>query len=126
MNNRKWFVAFLVVVLTLSSLTSISAQDWPQWRGENRDGIVKGFIAPENWPPEITLQWTESVGTGDATPVLVGDKLYVFTRQGDQEVILCLKAGDGEEQWRNEYAAPAVPFLDFSQFTPPFSIKLSP
>ena len=108
MKNRKWFTLIIVIVLALSGIVSISAQDWPQWRGANRDGKVNDFIAPESWPPELSLQWRDSVGTGDATPVLVGDRLYVFTRQGDQEVILCLDADRGEEQWRIEYAAPAV------------------
>jgi outer membrane protein assembly factor BamB len=48
------------------------------------------------------------VGTGDATPALVGDKLYVFTRQGDDEVTTCLEAASGEELWTNKYAAQAV------------------
>ncbi len=108
MKNRKWFTVIIVIVLTLPGIVSISAQDWPQWRGANRDGKVNDFTAPESWPPELSLQWRDSVGTGDATPVLVSDRLYVFTRQGDQEVLLCLDAARGEEQWRIEYAAPAV------------------
>ena len=82
MKNRKWFIAFIVATLTLSGIISISAQDWPQWRGANRDGKVNGFTAPESWPPELSMQWRDSVGTGDATPVLVSDRLYIFTRQG--------------------------------------------
>ncbi len=108
MKNRKCFIIFCAGLLALSSITSISAQDWPQWRGADRDGKVTGFTVPENWPPELSMQWQESVGAGDATPVLVEDRLYLFTRQGDQEVILCLNAESGAEQWRNEYTAPAV------------------
>ena len=48
------------------------------------------------------------MGSGDATPALVGDKLYVFARPGDDEVTLCLNAGDGKELWRDKYAAQAV------------------
>jgi outer membrane protein assembly factor BamB len=48
------------------------------------------------------------VGFGDATPALVGDKLYVHTRQGDEEVISCLSAADGSKVWENRYAAAAV------------------
>lgn len=108
MKNRKWFTVIIVIALALPGIVSISAQDWPQWRGANRDGKVDNFTAPESWPPELSLQWRDSIGTGDATPVLMGDKLYVFTRQGDQEILLCLEADRGEEQWRMEYAAPAV------------------
>lgn len=41
-------------------------------------------------------------------PPHVGDMLYVFASQGDDEVTLCLEAGDGKELWRNKYAAQAV------------------
>ena len=86
----------------------VFAQDWPQWRGANRDGKVTGFKAPQEWPKELKLRWKTPVGTGDATPALVGDKLYVFTRQGESEVTTCLEVDRGEEQWTNRYAAQAV------------------
>jgi outer membrane protein assembly factor BamB len=69
---------------------------------------VTGFAAPATWPAALTQQWKTAVGSGDATPALVGDKLYVFTRQGGDEVALCLNASDGEEVWRDAYAAQAV------------------
>ena len=86
----------------------VLAQDWPQWRGSSRDGKAGGFTAPAKWPKELTQKWKETVGSGDATPALVGDKLYVFTRQGAEEVILCLNAGSGKELWRDKYEAQAV------------------
>jgi outer membrane protein assembly factor BamB len=50
----------------------------------------------------------KTVGAGIATPALVGSKLYVFTRQGDEEVTLCLNAGNGNEIWMDKYRAQAV------------------
>ncbi len=87
---------------------SVLGQDWPQWRGVHRDGVANGFIAPQQWPQELKQRWKTTVGTGDATPALVGDKLYVFTRQGEEETLLCLNAADGKELWRDKYAAQAV------------------
>ena len=86
----------------------VCSQDWPQWRGPGRDGKVAGFTAPKTWPKTLVLKWRVTVGAGDATPALVGDKLYVFTRQGDQETILCLNAADGKEIWKSQYAAQTV------------------
>lgn len=86
----------------------VFAQDWPQWRGSNRDGKASGFMAPQTWPKELVQKWKTTVGSGDATPALVGDKLYVFTRQGENEVILCLNATDGKELWQDKYAAKPV------------------
>jgi outer membrane protein assembly factor BamB len=92
----------------LIAANCVLAQDWPQWRGLNRDGKVSGFKAPQEWPKELKLKWKTTVGTGDATPALVGDKLYVFTRQGDDEVTTCLETASGEELWMDKYAAQAV------------------
>jgi outer membrane protein assembly factor BamB len=88
--------------------TCALAQDWPQWRGANRDGKASGFSAPTTWPKELTQKWKVPVGLGDATPALVGDKLYVFARDGGDEVIRCLDAANGKQLWEEKYAAPAV------------------
>ncbi len=98
----------LVGCVVLVCAGSVLAQDWPQWRGANRDGMVSGFAAPQEWPKELTQKWKTTVGTGCATPALVGDRLYVFARQGDDEVVLCLNAADGTEIWKDKYAAQAV------------------
>ncbi|MBN1505450.1 MAG: PQQ-like beta-propeller repeat protein [Sedimentisphaerales bacterium] len=86
----------------------VLGQDWPQWRGPNRDGKVTGFAVPQTWPTELKPKWRTTVGAGCATPALVGDKLYVFVRQGDEEVTLCLDAANGLEIWRDKYVAQAV------------------
>jgi len=98
----------MLCCVILIGASCVFAQDWPQWRGANRDGKVTGFKAPQQWPKELKLRWKTPVGSGDATPALVGDKLYVFTRQGDSEVTTCLEVERGEEQWMNKYAAQAV------------------
>lgn len=98
----------IVGCVILISASCIFAQDWPQWRGPNRDGKVSGFTSPQNWPKELKQKWNTTVGSGDATPALVGNKLYVFARQGEDEVTLCLDAANGKELWKDKYAAQAV------------------
>ncbi|MGQ9574788.1 MAG: outer membrane protein assembly factor BamB family protein [Thermoguttaceae bacterium] len=84
------------------------ALDWPQWRGPERAGRVSGFVAPQTWPKQLAQKWRTTVGAGDSTPALVDDRLYVFSRLGDQEVLLCLSAADGKELWRNAYPVEAI------------------
>jgi outer membrane protein assembly factor BamB len=105
--NRLVWVA-VIGALILSTVTTAFAQDWPQWRGINRDGKLTGFKAPETWPAELTKKWTVKVGLGDSTPALKDNKLFVFTRQEADEVIQCLDAKNGKELWRNKYAAQTV------------------
>ncbi|MDB6031080.1 MAG: qgdA [Verrucomicrobiales bacterium] len=91
--------AFLLVSLS----TSLHAQDWPQWRGQNRDGKAVEFKAPQTWPKELTQKWKVTVGEGVATPALVGDKLYVFSREDGNEVLRCMEAATGKEVWQEKY-----------------------
>ncbi len=75
-------VGFLVGCLALLEASGVFGQDWPQWRGPNRDAIATGFKAPQTWPKALTKKWKVTVGDGVATPALVGDKLYVFAPGG--------------------------------------------
>jgi outer membrane protein assembly factor BamB len=98
----------LGVCVLLYGVTCVSADDWPQWRGPNRDNKVTGFDAPAEWPKKLTQQWKIKVGEGLGSPALVGDKLFVFTGQGDNEVIRCLDAETGKEAWKETYATRGV------------------
>jgi outer membrane protein assembly factor BamB len=103
--TARWL--FLGLAFGLGCLTA-GADDWPQWRGPGRDNRVTGFTPPQAWPKELKQKWRVPVGQGVASPALVGNKVYTFTRQGNEEVIACLEAGTGKEVWTDKYAAKAV------------------
>ncbi len=107
MKNAKRMTSLMVGCVVLLGAPLLRAQDWPQWRGPNRDAKATGFKAPKSWPKELTRKWKITVGTGVATPALVGDKLYVFTREDDNEVVRCMEAASGKEVWKEKYAATA-------------------
>lgn len=104
--NRSLALAFAFTISL--AVVGAQAQDWPQWRGPNRDGKATGFKAPATWPKELTQKWKVTVGRGDASPALVGDKLYVFARQEGDEVTLCLDAATGKELWIDKCAVQAA------------------
>jgi outer membrane protein assembly factor BamB len=87
--------------VVLAAVASASAQDWPQYLGENR-AAKASFTAPKTWPKELTQKWKANVGDGVATPALVGDRLYVFSRQDGGEILRCLDAASGQEIWKSE------------------------
>ena len=105
MKHSNRTMALVLGWVAVATASGAWAQDWPQWRGPNRDAKVTGFTAPKTWPKELTQKWNVTVGQGDATPALVGDKLYVFARQDTDEVTLCLDAATGKELWQEKYAA---------------------
>jgi outer membrane protein assembly factor BamB len=96
-------IQLLAAAVTAFGFTLVQAQDWPQWRGLGRDAKVEGFKAPSTWPKELTKKWSVKVGDGVATPSLVGDKLFVYSREGGNEILRCLNAADGKEIWQSKY-----------------------
>ena len=82
----------------------VKAGDWSQWRGSGRDAKVAGFLAPKTWPTELIQKWKITVGKGDATPALVGDRIYAYVNDASNDITLCCDAHTGKELWRDTYA----------------------
>jgi outer membrane protein assembly factor BamB len=102
-------LAFLIVALVMVSTVSMAQRpsaDWPQWRGPNRDGSAPSFVTPKTWPEALTQKWKVEVGLGYASPVVVGDRVFAFTRQGEDEVVTAMEAATGKIIWSTKYAAP--------------------
>jgi outer membrane protein assembly factor BamB len=96
MNKFRWWFTTCAMVLFA---TPLYAQDWPQWRGPSRDGAVTGRFS--EWPKALKEQWKVTVGVGHASPVVVGNKIYIFARQGEEETLLSLDAATGKEIWKS-------------------------
>ncbi len=100
MNAR---LVLLASIVGLAGNVTVCGQDWPQWRGPNRDASTGNFTVPATWPKALARKWDTAVGEGVSTPALVGDRLYVFSRQEGAEVLRCLSAADGHEIWQEKY-----------------------
>lgn len=99
MSSYRFLSGFPITCAVLLVATTTQAQDWPQWRGPNRDGSAPAIAAV--WPKELQEDWKVTVGLGHSSPVVVADKIYIFARQGEEEILLCLDAASGKEIWRS-------------------------
>jgi outer membrane protein assembly factor BamB len=88
----------LAACVTLGALGA----DWPQFLGPQRNGVSTETGLLQTWdtkgPPVL---WQKDVGEGFSAPVIVGDRLILFHRVGDEEVVECLDAGTGERKWKH-------------------------
>jgi outer membrane protein assembly factor BamB len=93
--------AFIVVVLAAGA--SAAAADWPQFLGPARNGIYTGPLAM-SWPAAGPRKvWQKRVGQGFAGPVVVGDRLILFHRVANEEVVDALDTKTGEVRWHYAY-----------------------
>jgi len=94
-------------------LASISAQgeDWPQWRGIHRDGVLNERGLVQELPAEGLPQlWSVPIGPGYSGPTVADGQVFVMDRQvegkKEQERVLCFDAKTGEPRWSHHYDAP--------------------
>lgn len=110
MTRAIWLLVAFIALWAFS--VDMSAQrelDYTQWRGMTRDGSASGFVEPGTWPSALKQHWRVEVGEGYATPLVIGDVVYVFTRRDGQEVVTALDAATGKERWHSGYAAAYTP-----------------
>jgi outer membrane protein assembly factor BamB len=99
-------------VLILLLTTPLLAADWPQFLGPDRNGIYRGPELSEKWPvsgPRVL--WRKPIGEGLAGPVVALNRLILFHRVDDSEVVESFDARTGTAQWR--YAYPTTYKDDF-------------
>ena len=70
--------------------------------------IAPSFTEPAAWPEKLTRRWKVEVGLGYATPLVVGNRIYMFSRQGTDEVMTALDATNGTTVWQTKYAATVM------------------
>lgn len=98
----------VLVCVCLIAGWSLSAQDWPQWRGPNRDGVTR-FNEPKAWPEKLSTKWKIEIGEGYASPIFASGRILQFARQGDDEVAMSVDPNSGKILWRQSYPAPYEP-----------------
>ncbi len=88
---------------------SLLADDWPQWRGANRDGVwnERGVVSRFE-SDELKPVWTTPVGPGYSGPTVVDNRVFLTDRQAtnerkQQERVLCFDAKSGQKLWEYAY-----------------------
>ncbi len=94
----------MAVLMAIGICRNITATDWPQILGPDRNGV-----AAQQGPAGVTPAWQArtlwefSVGQGYAG-VAVQDKwLILFHRLGDREVVQALDSGTGKPLWQQQW-----------------------
>lgn len=95
----------LAVAAALAATVGIrAANDWPQFLGPSRNGIYAGPALADTWGtngPKVV--WRKQVGQGFAGPAVVGNRVILFHRVGNEEVLESLDAATGNSTWRYAY-----------------------
>jgi hypothetical protein len=91
-------------MLPMLLLRTGPADDWPHWRGSQRNDIVaeSSGWGLGGWTKK-NVQWTTQVGEGATSPIVVGPHVYVMGWKGNEDTVTCLNDASGVPQWRQSY-----------------------
>ncbi len=114
MKHISSYVSFFILLAGLLAFSPavVSAGDWPFWRGPENNGISRETGLPDDWNPRggegSNVSWKrDDLGTR-STPVVLGERLYIITRNHpgtkiEGEKVVCINAKTGETIWENAF-----------------------
>jgi outer membrane protein assembly factor BamB len=83
------------------------ADDWPQWRGPNRDGVWRETGVLERFAGKsLSIQWRAPIGSGYSGPTVANGLVFVTDRQVEPEQIErvhCFDFATGKPRWSFNY-----------------------
>ena len=112
-NIHRWLALAAGFVLT-SSTTYLSAEDWPQWRGANRDAVWNDSGVVDRFPDDgLTVKWSTPVRGGFAGPAVADGRVFVLDYQetpgsrtmDGHERLVVLDEETGALLWQQEWPA---------------------
>jgi outer membrane protein assembly factor BamB len=95
-----------MLLLWLALASAPAADDWPQWRGPQRNGVSAEGGWLDRWPeggPGVL--WKAEVGTGFSSFAVAGGRVYTMGHADERDSIVCLDAETGRVAWTHAYAA---------------------
>ncbi len=104
--GRRSLPVHLFLLATLLFSVALRADDWPQWRGPNRDGVWRETGILEKIPAAgLAFRWRAKVGNGYSGPVVAGGRVFVNDHVFDPEMerVLCFDESTGEPLWQHSY-----------------------
>lgn len=102
---------YLLPLLLLALVSPVHGDDWPCWRGPHHDGISRETGLLDSWPKDgPKVLWRSKLGGGYSSVAVAGGRLFTQTKDGNEDLVLCLDARTGKKLW--EYRYPC----DYSQY----------
>jgi len=99
----------LALALVLFLPGSLSAGDWPQFRGPSGNGISEEEGVPTMLDTNVNLAWKGGLpGRGLSSPIVIGDRVFVTCCSGPKEQrlhVICFSAINGAKLWERQFWA---------------------
>ncbi|MBN1851681.1 MAG: PQQ-like beta-propeller repeat protein [Pirellulales bacterium] len=97
----------LIMSIAMASSRPATCDDWPQWRGPNRDGVwLETGLVERFSSPRLKLRWRAPISSGYSGPTVAGGRVYVTDRivePEETERVHCFDWESGRALWMHAY-----------------------
>ena len=91
--------ALLAVTVLLAG--PAAAADWPHWRGPQHTGASQEKGLPVKWSATENVAWaTDLPGHAAASPIVVGDRIFITVPEGNVVQLWCLDRATGKLKFK--------------------------
>lgn len=98
--------AIFGALAVLISAQILVAEDWPQWRGPDRNGISREMGWLDKWPDQgPAIAWKANVGLGFSGIVVSKGRAATVGHENETDTFFCLDAISGKQLWKHSYPA---------------------
>ena len=96
-----WCSCFLLLGLSALAVGPVWGNDWPQYRGPDRQGTVPESGLLEAWEDgQPRIVWRRAIGTGYSAVAAAGGRLFTMDADTEEEAVFALNVETGETLWR--------------------------
>ena len=99
--------SLLILAIAAVFCSTLSADDWPQWRGSDRDGVwTEDGIVSQFTESSLEVVWRQPIRAGYTGPTVADGRVFVMdriSRPEQLERILCFDAKTGKPLWEHQY-----------------------
>lgn len=112
-DRMKTIVLLPIACLLIPPCGELSADDWPQWLGPERNGIWRESGVIDKFDtPQIECRWRVPISSGFSGPTVASSRVFVsdaVTEPEQKERVHCFDAVTGKTIWSHSYSCDYGP-----------------
>ena len=112
----------IIGAFTICMLTTVVvfAENWPQWRGPNLNGVSAEKNLPVKWSSEDNIAWKLPMpGLSGSTPIIWNDRVFLNLAEGDDLYLWSIDRTKGTLVWKKRLGSGNTKMRKHNMSSPP-------
>jgi outer membrane protein assembly factor BamB len=92
--------AFTTAAVLAAASAVVEADNWPQWRGPQLNGVSRETNLPTTWDKSTNIAWKLPMPSwSGSTPIVWGDRIFLNVADGENLFLWAVERSSGSKLW---------------------------